>query len=352
MKNIAAGNHTLRRAVMEDIPFLMDFFDEHWEKGCLLSRDRAYFEWEFVIGGEVNYFIAVHNVTGKIDAAMGFIPCSLRERPDGFPAIWAANPHSDTKFLGLLLGENWKKLRPVRHVPSVSMRDASVNIAKRFYGLDVCRMAHYYRLSERDDYRIASVTQKKRIAVTDLGTKLIPMPTMDMVRRFFDFDAFSDDPMYKDEWYFEHRYFQNPYYKFSVWGIETAPGRTDGILVARAVDMFGSSVLRIVDFCGPNEAIRGIGPEIDLLMAQNGFEYTDFYCLGIPDDMMREAGFTMRGDDDENIIPNHFEPFERRNVDIWVRVPNVKNIRLFKGDGDQGRPKRLRMPHEWIGDNL
>ena len=45
------------------------------------------------------------------------------------------------------------------------------------------------------------------------------------------------------------------------------------------------------------------------------------------------------------IIPNHFEPFERKNIDIYCAFKsNYKNkiIRLFKGDGDGDRPSILK----------
>ena len=37
------------------------------------------------------------------------------------------------------------------------------------------------------------------------------------------------------------------------------------------------------------------------------------------------------------IIPNYFEPFIRRNVDIkyFTDLKNLKNLRIFKSDGDQ-----------------
>ena len=76
MEKFFVGQHVIRIAEMGDIPFIMDFLDNYWEKGCLLSRDRAYFEYEFVVDERVNFVVASHKDTGSVDAVHGFIQCS------------------------------------------------------------------------------------------------------------------------------------------------------------------------------------------------------------------------------------------------------------------------------------
>jgi len=153
-----------------------------------------------------------------------------------------------------------------------------------------------------------------------------------------------DAPMYKDLWYMEHRYYKHPYYKFNIWGIEESPGNIGGLLVGRVVRCNDSACLRIMDFFGQESLLAGIGVELDLIMTSGELEYTDFYCAGIPHDCMKDAGFVLRDENDGNIIPNHFEPYERKNIDILY---SGGGLRTYKGDGDQGRPKRLRLGQEW-----
>ena len=44
-------------------------------------------------------------------------------------------------------------------------------------------------------------------------------------------------------------------------------------------------------------------------------------------------------DDDMNIIPDYFSPFEQKNIDIWVDSSNrIDTCCFFKADGDQDRP--------------
>ena len=44
------------------------------------------------------------------------------------------------------------------------------------------------------------------------------------------------------------------------------------------------------------------------------------------------------------VIPNYFEPFEQKNIDIkfaYKTAQSLPPVRLFKADGDQDRPSEL-----------
>jgi len=343
-EKVYVGKHIIRMAEMKDIPFIMDFLDRYWEKGCLLSRDRAYFEYEYVVDGRVNFVVAEHNEAGSIDAVAGLIQCSKNEYHDAFGVMWVCKPKSGTKFLGLILGDNILRVSGVRAFTGVGYNDAGAGAAKDFYSVSIIKLNHYYRLAARSEFFIANVTNLRRQTGVISSKKLIAIPTMQHLRSWFDFDVLPNVPIYKDAWYIEHRYFNHPYYNFNIWGIEESPGNVTGLLIGRVVHCNGSACLRVMDFLGPDNALDGIGGELDLIMNANELEYTDFYCIGISHESMLNAGFVLRDDEDKNIIPNHFEPYERKNIDILC--PH-HNMRAFKGDGDQGRPKRVRLPFEW-----
>jgi hypothetical protein len=337
-----------------DIPFIMDFLDRYWERGCLLSRDRAYFEYEFLVDGRVNFIVARHKTTGTIDAVTGFIQCSKNKNYDAFGVLWVTKPKSGTKFLGLVLGDNIPLITGIRVYAGVGLKpDTGAPVSEAFYNSPIRKMDHYYRLSQKSEFTIAEINKIRREEGSPPSKKLIPVPTVKHLISWIDFASLqSVSPMFKDLWYIEHRYYNHPYYKFCVWGIEEAPGKFTGLLIGRIIRQGGSGCLRIVDYLGENGALDGIGDEIDLIMDKCGLEYTDFYCYGIPGENMRNAGFVLRDETDTNIIPNHFEPFERKNTEILTEVhgflADADGARLFKGDGDQGRPRRLRTPEEFI----
>jgi len=43
-------------------------------------------------------------------------------------------------------------------------------------------------------------------------------------------------------------------------------------------------------------------------------------------------------------VPDHFEPFERRNAPIRFALKTDRPAVLFKGDGDQDRPNQRPTP--------
>ena len=56
--------------------------------------------------------------------------------------------------------------------------------------------------------------------------------------------------------------------------------------------------------------------------------------------LFREAGFTQIDPEGPDIVPDHFEPFERRNIRLRFAVNTNQPVILFKGDGDQDRPNQ------------
>ena len=75
----------------------------------------------------------------------------------------------------------------------------------------------------------------------------------------------------------------------------------------------------------------------NLLSETDGAEYIDFYCAGINEEDVYEAGFVEVNEEDGNIIPNYFEPFVQENIDIWVDSREYNSL-FTKADADQDRP--------------
>ncbi|MEH7504134.1 hypothetical protein V7152_19330, partial [Neobacillus drentensis] len=146
---------------------------------------------------------------------------------------------------------------------------------------------------------------------------------------------------YKDQNYIKKRYFEHPFYQYQVFGIGKEDATTS-LLITREISINHSKVLRIIDFIGAEEDIAGIGLELQKILKANDYEYIDFYQYGISEDVLNTAGFVKREKKDENIIPNYFEPFEKKNVDIHFSTNvNENKYYIFKGDGDQDRPNLL-----------
>ena len=70
-------------------------------------------------------------------------------------------------------------------------------------------------------------------------------------------------------------------------------------------------------------------------------EYLDFYSYGIPLNILKKAGLLNKKKYNKLIIPDYFEPFVNKNIEIthgYRKFSMNGKIRIFKADGDQDRP--------------
>ena len=74
------------------------------------------------------------------------------------------------------------------------------------------------------------------------------------------------------------------------------------------------------------------------LFQKENLEYIDFYAARLPKKIQQNIKFNIIKNNDKNIIPDYFEPFENKNQKIFYETSNNKMI-LFKADADQDRPR-------------
>lgn len=332
----------IRFAKINDIDKIIMFIKEYWKEDHIFVKDRSFFKYTYVTSNErVNFVLGIGAISGKIYGIRGFICSNLNDNPDAWGAIWRKAPYAPKGFgrkLQLYLIEN---LKP-RILAGVGLSKEGLR-AREKLNEQMGRLNHYYRLANKDEYRIAVVKNKSIPKVlTELNYTLIEIQTMDRLREVFDCTLYSERRFYKDDWYIERRYFMYPYYKYRLFGIcKENANRFDSILITRDVEHNNSKILRIVDFIGIDQDLEGIYHAIDQLINKNGYEYVDFYQHGISDNIMKSMGMTLRSENDVNIIPNYFEPFFKKNIEIDFSATDITNLYVFKGDSDQDRPNKV-----------
>jgi len=89
-----------------------------------------------------------------------------------------------------------------------------------------------------------------------------------------------------------------------------------------------------------DDALACCGPALQLLLEETDAEYADIYNVGIDPELLKRAGFRCVDPDGPEIVPDHFEPFEPRNIRLWYSLKGSSAPVLFKGDADQDRPNR------------
>lgn len=328
--------YDIRLASYAEIPELMDFIDKYWKKGHILATNRDFFEYEMVVDGCVNFLIAKTKDGGKIAGILGFLPCSkCKEKLDIWGVIWKTLPEV-MPMLGMELKKRLMTEIGARTDLGVGANlGTSVPLLSRIYHYYTAKMKHYYRLADIEDYKIAKIGKKRCFKYNDIANAEVKeLLSCKELETFYDFSTLTDIIPFKDIWYYNKRFYEHPIYKYNIWGI--SKDNINAVLITRNQKCNGSSAIRIVDYIGEQEVFSACGKFFDGLLEEN--EYIDFYFDGFDENYVKDAGFC-EVDDDVNIIPDYFSPFEQVNVDIYVDSSNNNEKCLFfKADGDQDRP--------------
>ena len=99
--------------------------------------------------------------------------------------------------------------------------------------------------------------------------------------------------------------------------------------------------MRIVDFYGEEDSFPYATDLLKTVMLEKGYEYIDILFFGLDKDLLDHSGFLQLDlDSSDVIIPNYFDPFVKKNINInfSVATESIEKVRFFKADGDQDRP--------------
>ncbi len=329
----------IRQAVYEDIPRIMRFIDEHWKKGHIMGNDRTMFEFQHVRGREVFYILAEDDVDGRIYGSMGYIPMAEQERSCMSTVMIRSLNNPENRMLGEEMARFFRKNMQCYNLISVGIEQRYAKTIAALGG-NIEKLKHFYRLGQKQEFKIASIKQYHVLPIKKDGITLVPLETAADFEDQIDKEQLSLDYPRKSLRYIIHRYYYHPYYSYKIWGLKSKEGIKSAI-AAREEEVNGSKVLRIVDFFGRDSDLSMAGNEIDQILTEGDYEYIDFYCYGINDSILRDAGFSLRNETDDNIIPNYFDPFSQKNIDIYFYTWNSPNIHVYRGFGDQDRPNHI-----------
>ncbi len=329
----------IRLAQYSERNLILDFIRENWQKDHIFVRWPKLFDDYHRNGDKLNYMIAIDETEGKIYGVCGFIYANHKKCPDVWLALWKVIP-SGIPSLGMDLVNSIQKNLHCNVLACCGIRK-EVKKLYEFMGYKTGTMRHFYRLNRNCSYKIAVVNDDKiPDVVFSTGTQLIEIPSehafMSMVP--YEKEIFQNAVPLKDKDYIIRKYFHNIAYTYRLYAIKTVRESIDAVLIARIVEANGGKALRIVDFLGDETALQKCGAELDRIMVENACEYTDIYEFGLADSVLYELGMKESNEEDSNIIPNYFEPFEPKNVDIHFFTNQLDNFRMFKADGDQERP--------------
>ncbi len=328
---------TIRRAKMDDIPLIMDFLDKHWKSGCILGTDREFFEWQFLDGDKLNFFIGIDDEEKKIYGTLGVVVYSDEKQPDASGCVWKAL-HSDIPMLGMKIGDYAYGEINSRYVigPHITKRAQKIEVLN---GGRVVPLEHFYRINpEIEEYKIAEINDKSVVPTDDSGYRLVKLENPEEMQEVIPEKRLLEHVPAKNYRYIKKRYFDHPVYKYEFLKIVKPDGSSDAVLVTRKAYHDEAACLKIVDFFGEASELSMITASLDEKLRIEKLEFVDVYSYGVEPEIYEKAGFKPVTKDCKDIVPNYFHPFTRQNVDLITAYRDIPGLRFFRGDGDQDRP--------------
>ena len=331
-----------------DYEKIVDFLRKHWKSNHAFVKSKDLLDFQHLDKDRnVYHFIVAENQqTKEYDALTGYIPTWQYDRSlqdgDYWGAIWKRREdvnNDEGKTLGLDLFMTYLELPNLQSHGGISLSNDAFRWYKKLrWGMDY--MHHYYIINNKCQTfnladNVCGMNFEDASVHKDYGWKV------DRIR-LEDLKDNAVKAVYrprKTVEFLRNRYMRHPVYHYDYFGLYHESS-LKAIFVTRDCVGNGGKVIRIVDVLG--ELGGYIYPSIQEILQEGEYEYADFLNYGIDKRIISEMGFKeLDFDEDKLILPNYFEPFERKNVKMTVVYKSKFPYVAFKGDADQDRPNVL-----------
>jgi hypothetical protein len=330
-----------------NIKSIQKFLEKNWKKKHILAINSKIFNWFHYNPSEKKYNFLIFKKKSNILGFLGILKNS--KFSNGlifFDTIWLTTWVAKKAELGVGIALLMHSIKCYKYstIGTIGCNKKARTIYKKM-GFRVGNMKHYFSINSKiKSFKI--IMESKKISKTHNkypSNKRIEHLKGDLKLKIFGNDVDELVKKYgKDETYFKNRYINHPYYKYKIYLIYDLK-IVVGFFVTRICIYKKRKALRIVDFFGQEKALIDINPALQKLIVQIKAEYVDFYEQGIKNSIMLKSGLTKNRFNSKIIIPNYFEPFLKRNINLgWaIKTNNTKVSPMFKGDCDQDRPSSL-----------
>jgi len=331
----------------DEIGRFQEFIREYWDKNHLFAKETSFFDWLYK--NPTNYHYVVAQIEEDLIGILGLIPLKHFDNnlPDSqiFLTIWKALENRGLA-IGLRVFKACEKMYSPEFIGSLGINDKVIPFHER-QGFTVGLMDHHVMLSPYiDEFKIAIVPEYIKPELQEHESIIFDNQEVKQLT-ISELIALNTDKLYryqrplKSDIYLENRYLRHVIYDYDVYAV-CEHSEPIALCVVRMISENGTNVLRLVDYIGANETFSKLQSFSATLLRKYDAEYIDIYSHGIPPEIFRKAGYIRRSNYDDLVVPNHFEPFHQKNIDLnfGYKCPQIgRSVRLFKGDCDQDQPR-------------
>ncbi len=332
--------YEIRLCRKDEYEKLIGFIHDYWKEDHIFCKSKELFEFQHgdAANGYYDFVIAVHRESDEIHAVLGFIRMSLYDgcndvSPQAvYGALWKVRDDVHNR-------ENGKLGLGVLYYLIKNFPDSSyITLGLSHFSQDIYQALHFEFGKMKQYYIANSNLNDFSIAKTPRIGKALHREDV-IIRKMTDAESILND-FYpnKNVEYIRKRYLKHPMYSYDLLGIYVN-GKLVSEWVIRPIQIGESICLRLVDIVGSVKGLNNIRGNIIDILEKYKAEYIDCFNYGIESAVFEQMGFFEVNED--VIIPNYFEPFEQRNVDIYYAFYGKKPVVIFKADGDQDRPSIL-----------
>ena len=220
---------TIRFANEYEISAVMDFIENHWQKGYIMARNEEMVRFDWMDGQNVNIVLALED--GHIIGMEAFITYGRKYR-DVMLNGWKVLKGKRT-MLGMEIYEFLIQNADVRSWSGLKFQPET-GIMHEYVGCWTGRLTQWYRLAGCERYNIAQVSEPKVPATVESCLWLEKFNEFnELVARFSFEEYYASNPHpLKEAWYIEKRYFSHPSYHYDVYGICDRTGKAIALLVS------------------------------------------------------------------------------------------------------------------------
>lgn len=333
--------HEIRFCRNDELILLQDFLAKYWSKNHVLVSSSKLLLWQHFNAEDktINFVVAFNKKKKEFDAILGFIPSgqfdeNLR-KTDIWLAIWKVKEEFASTGIGLqVLMFLTNKYKP----SSIGISGASEDAMKiyRAFGYKTGLLRHFYIKNDSlDNYKIAKFDKFKNFNLpSNPSLKIKKISAEEFLNANI---SYQYSPL-KTKKYFINRYLKNPFYEYIFNSIQINK-KIVSVFIARKIIVNNNSCFRIVDWIG--EFQKNMNFQFQDFLEINNAEYIDLMCKTPNDEEIIEMGFIEKNLNVE-VIPNFFEPFLKKNIDIlYAYKAKHQNYAFFKADSDQDRPNMI-----------
>ncbi|MCX7310010.1 MAG: hypothetical protein NTZ72_19535 [Afipia sp.] len=337
---------TLEYCGLDRADQLMAFFRNQWSETHILGNSIEPLDWQHRNEAENRYNFLIAVAENDIVGMLGFIPAARYDASlsTALNTLWLTTWKVRADYahgLGVHLLRSLTLKHPHAWIGTVGLNSSTRGIYELF-GYKTGVLPRYFLLNERvDSFRLAAVPDNFGRPKVSSNTTTFSILDEDNFLAVTD-GLISEMPNQvpaKTARHLYNRYLKHPFYRYQALLVRDQ--NATAILIVRRCDHAGTCALRIVDFLGTPDVIAGAADALQQLLQETKAEYLDFYCTGL-DAELKVAGLSCQSDVSGLILPGHFEPFEKQNVELLyaLKGPEGRMI-ICKGDADQDRPNSL-----------